>query len=309
MVTETQGWMKSLEQSGCIESFDTGFGVYHRLTAGGVMNIPSSIVKKLQDAYDPGLEKGGFFFVLPERKEGKTILTVQSVCFISNVSDYPEGRYQMNREEFVAAYYQAEAEKLLPFKFHTHPTRTDNYLESLLFLQQMDTSAPDKSASLFCLNYEDCKLRLPDVLVIGNAASGRDLFIGLYGGLVAPLDFTDRKNDLKKQFQDKVTNGVGDWLDTPGKQFAAAASALTALFLLIRYPKAILPTALVAGTVLPVIAYRSTKDHEHFAVTGSRQSLEIALPKIDDAMIRENEKQIVELSEKLRKQRQQSAAA
>lgn len=309
MQPETQSWMESLEENGFIEAFDTGFGVYHRLTQGATLHIPDAVVKSLEEAYDPGLEKGGYLFALPEKKEGKNFLTVKSVHFIQNVADYPEGQYRMNTAQFITAIQQAQQERLLPFSFHTHPTKTDSHLESWLFIRQMDTSAPDKSASLFSLAWGGYKLRLPNVLVIGNNTISKEIFIGLFGGLVAPLDFTERKKELSKKLQDKMADSIGDYLDSPKKQMLAVAGALTALFLLIKYPKVILPTTLVAGTLLPVIAYRSTGNNEHFAIANLRQPLEIVLPSVDDTIIRANEKYIVELSKKLNKERQQSEAA
>lgn len=309
MISETQKWLKKLQDDDFIEKFDTGMGEYLRLTSGSIVHVPHTIIEQLQTVYDAAFEKGGLLFAFAEKRDGKNVLRIQSVQFITNASPFPERQYRFEPHEFHKGLATAEANQLLPFTFHTHPVEYSDGLQSLRFNRQMDTSEADKSASLWYLHWGETKLRLPDVLVIGNYAGRNDIFFGLYGGLVAPLDFTKRKTDLSKKLGEKMVTGFSDYLDTPAKQILAIGAALAALVLLIKHPKAILPTAMVAGTVLPAMAYGLAKEHEHFGLSGLRRPLEIALPKVPDEVIRQNEQFLLELFDKMRKEREHSAAA
>jgi hypothetical protein len=97
---------------------------------------------------------------------------------------------------------------------------------------------------------------------------------------------------------DKIVN----WADTPWRRAALILPALGTLFLAIRYPKGILPTALVAGTVIPPMMYASRERHEFFGVTYGTQ-LTIHIDPISDEEIIEHEMKAIEALKEVRRRR------
>ncbi len=291
-----QHWIDNLISQNLIQQFDTGLGTFYRITPDSIFHVTKDQVLELQNTYDPAVEKGGFFFVEVKEQDNKRYLTTSSIRWLTNVHDNPSDTYLPDINEYRTALLDCFTANLLPFFFHTHPTKTVNPgFESILYLINMDTSDADKRSSLLSLALGNMNFRVPELLIVGNGM--HDLFIGFYSGLIAPLNFDERKSELSEDFTDKII----DYFDSPKKKLVAALSALALLILFIKKPKAILPTTLVAGTVLPSLAYKSAKENILFGIAGST-SIEIYIPPIADSVVRENEKKIHEIVEKLRKE-------
>jgi hypothetical protein len=284
-----QRWIDTIISQNLIQEFDTGLGVYYRVTPDSTFQVSKDQVLELQKTYDPSIEKGGFFFVELQERDNKRYLTTSSIRWLPNVHDSPSNTYLPDLNEYRTALLDCLTSNLLPFFFHTHPTKTVNPgFESILYLRNMDTSDADKRSSLLSLSLGNVDFRVPELLIVGNGIN--DLFIGFYSGLISPLNFDGRKSELVGDLTDKI---VG-YFDTPKKRLFAGLSALALLILFIEKPKAILPSTLVVGTVLPSLAYKTANRNILFGIADSK-SIEIYIPPIEDSVIIANEKKIHEI--------------
>jgi hypothetical protein len=275
-------WFENLLQQNIIESFNTPVGEYYRLKPCDFY-IPDTIVQILKKEYHPGLEKGGYFLALPEKKNNSVLFVIKEIRFVKNIASLPSEQYKKDVTESEAAITYALNNDLVPFFFHSHPTQSPNILgEAFMYNRQLDTSSPDKLLSLFSgISIGKLMLRLPDILVVVNGRLKADTFIGFYGGLVAPIGFEERKQILKDSLSDKVSDSFENLLQTPGKRLFGVLAVSAFIFLLIKYPKATLTGILTAASIMPSIAYTSPAINEFLGVAHSF-SLQISLPKVSN---------------------------
>lgn len=305
MKKEVAHWGHLLTEQNFIESFNTGFGEYYRLSPLSKVFLSKDKVALIEKEYDAGLEKGGIFFAKQKKKNGNPYFFVEEILFLKNTSPFPHRQYKADSNEFKEAIHYALDNKLLPFQFHSHPTKSENVLfESFAYHQQMDTSDADKTASLFYITIGEIKLRIPEILIVGNGSIGNGIFVGLYGGLVAPLDFNERKHTLMNDWTHRNLDRAKNYFDTPQKQFMGAAAAIVFILLLIKYPKVIFPTAIGAAAILPTFAYTTPDTNEFFGISHGTE-LEISLPKINDEIILQDETLLIELKKKREQNKKQ----
>ena len=144
---------------------------YVHLKSPCEIKIPESITNKLKKEYEPEVEKGGVFFAKPHKVDNKTILIIVEVYFIENISEKPENSYLPNQSELQSRIDFAlsdSSEKLLPIRFHTHPTHSDNITNEIFnYIFQSDTSEQDRIVSYQTMRVEDVNL-LTHIAVIQN---------------------------------------------------------------------------------------------------------------------------------------------
>ena len=194
-------WFEKLITKGWVSPVETSSTNCFRLATPIQFIVRDELVTDVLNQYDPVCEKGGVMLTAFRNIDGKLLLTVKSIVFITNCAAKPTENYQPNEEELRNTITTGFSAQLIPLIFHTHPTKSDNLLDEIKnFHLQMETSFPDRFIALgikYRLNGKT--LRLPEVLVIGNGTMRQGLFIGLYGGLVAPLGFNKQKN--KRMYQ------------------------------------------------------------------------------------------------------------
>jgi hypothetical protein len=284
-----------------IEKFNTGFSEHLRLSTELSVYFEEDIIALLKSNYETGREIGGIISIAPEFREGKRFFYVKEITFITNRSDTPHRSYRPDEEELSKARQKALKRKMLPFNFHSHPTEGDNILsESFNYYSMLDTSDADKIYRYLGIEIGQNKLRLPDVLIVANGKMKSGLFIGIYGGLIAPLDFTEKKDEVMSNFLQNNFERIQNYFDTPQKKTMAAiggiAAAIGAIALFAKYPKAIFPTLLTTATLVPAIAYSASDENRFFGIS-QVSSLKIILPKLNDEKVIENEKTILRLYE------------
>jgi hypothetical protein len=285
-----------------IEKFNPGNTEYFRLTTEVSCHFDNDKISILTKEYTPGLEKGGFILMSAKYIDGQRVYNAEEIIFLKNTHDTPSAAYRPDWNEYKKAQELAFKKNLLPFSFHSHPTHSDNILmESFHYNNQQNTSDADKICLHQGIDVGEIKLRLPDILIVGNGRMKSGLFIGFYSGLVAPLDFTERKHQVMTNFFEKTSQQIEEYLDTPlKKKWAIAggiAAALGGIILLAKNPKAILPTALLTGSLVPMIANASSDENQFYGISHG-QPLKIVIPKINNDRVMANEKIILELYEK-----------
>jgi len=295
MISVKDKWLEKLLQDDIIECFDTTFGEHYRLRPC-VFDISANIIQVLKREYHPGLEKGGYLLATPEKRANSNLFVVKEVRFIRNTSLTPWEQYRKEISESEAAISYALNNDLVPFFFHSHPTKSANIIgEAFMYNRQMDTSSADKFASLFSgISFGKLQLRLPDVLVVVNGRLKGDTFIGFYGGLVTPLDFTERKQVLNDTFSDKVSDSFESLLKTPEKRLLGTLLGCLFLFFLIKFPKSTFTVILTGAAIVPSIAYSSLPENEFFGISHG-SSLQVSLIKISDESIISDEKFLKDL--------------
>lgn len=279
---------------------------YARLNAPGAFSYQATVLTKLRNEYDPEQEKGGLVYFKHLETNGRISYEAVDVAFVTNVADDKRHSYRADEKELEQAYKFALDNKYLPFFFHTHPTVYEGnniVMQGMNFLQQLNTSLADQGLTMRGFQYNGVNVRLPQLLVVENSKA---IFIGMYGGLIAPLCFTEQKDKAIQSSMERTMNSIGDWANTPERKAVVVFSALAVAFLAIRYPKAILPTALIAGTALPPVMYASRDRHEFFGVTYGLQ-LTIHIDAISDEEIIKHEMKAIEALEKVRRQREEEA--
>ncbi|MEO7982534.1 MAG: hypothetical protein ABI688_00505, partial [Bacteroidota bacterium] len=164
---------------------------------------------------------------------------------------------------------------------------------------QSNTSDPDKVASALTYFAGGLNLRLPEFLIVCNGSLKSGIFIGIYGGLIAPLDFSERKNELIEQFLDNVLEGATNFFNTPERKILGVLGGAGLILLGAKYPKAILPAITTTAAVMPSIVYSTPSVNKYFAMTYG-MSVDIRLPEYTDSLVMDDEKKIIALREALK---------
>lgn len=283
--SQKSNWINN--EQGLVNTISIDNADFIRLDMAGDFHFSSEIIATLKDIYKPDQEQGGLIYFRYDFNNGVKKFTAVEVKLITNVSTQDKRvSYLPASEELDKAYLDSLTRKLIPISFHTHPTiypdsNDDLMIQGLHFIEQLNTSIADHGATRWWFTYNKVNVRLPDLLILEN---NKGLFIGFYGGLIAPLGFKEYKEKAMKTGMDKVFNSITELADTPGKKIAIGVSALAALFLAFRYPKASIPLLVSAGIIVPPMIYASQETNEFFTVALNKEVI-IHIPKLPDAEI------------------------
>lgn len=212
--------------------------------------INENIVAYLKDNYKIDEEIGGVLWAKPTTKDGEIIHLIDKVSFIRNaIEDTPRSDGNNRTNAYLPDFKQLNEElatifenDYLPIRFHTHPTKGKEYVQTILNQNyQTETSNQDKIASNNTFEFNGQKLLMPRCLIVDNTIASSDIFIGVYGGFIAPFSF----KESKKQVIDKNINKAAELfsnmdLSTSDKIGLGIGAALV-LFSIIKYPKYSLP--------------------------------------------------------------------
>lgn len=115
--------------------------------------ILPSVVRRLQEAYDPRKEIGGVLAARPAISQGVRELVVTRVYIVPNASDHPERAYRPAPDERQRAVSKcllgtSEGMRYIPIEFHSHPSERDDMAEApYSFLREyfnLQTSEADR---------------------------------------------------------------------------------------------------------------------------------------------------------------------
>lgn len=243
------------------------------------INLTETATKTLQVNYDPGREKGGLFAAYPDKKDGKTILTIKEIIYLTNVADDPEHSYLPNNKELANGLKRAFKEHFLPIRFHTHPTEDKNpIMEIFNYLFQADTSEQDRLVSNTVIPVGDKRLLLPRSLVLGTGKSNLRMFIGFYNGLIAPIEFDSHKKDIIKKAMDKILDDISEWAKKGDNKWWLIGGGVLLALLTIRYNKYAIPLILMLVAMAPMFANDQSGRPKYFAQLTKAGQITINIP-------------------------------
>lgn len=156
--------------------------------------ITSQAIERLKRRYKPDHEIGGILLAEPVKIGTVKTLLIDHVRFIRNVSKDP-GKYQAigNRTQHTHRRLMGtkDSVRYFPIWFHSHPRESIDLPELITAFFRMNTSETDKRLATSKITYfSDTKhitYGFPSALVV--VTHDNKMFVGLYGGFIAPDDF------------------------------------------------------------------------------------------------------------------------
>lgn len=284
-------WLNELIKTGSVAPIFTPFGKYHRLSSPCQFQIPADKIADLTKHYDPGIEKGGLFLFRIEKKDFSICMVLDEIIYLTNTSKKTNKQFDYDPAEFNCQMDKALLNRKIPCFFHSHPTKAlDIINEQYVYYYQMNTSLDDKKATQHAILPATFNLRLPEFLVIANGSLKSGLFVGAYGGLVAPLDFQQRKKEITDSFAEMAFEDISNWLSTPKGKGVGLIALAGLTYLAVKYQKGILPTIRTLGAALPGVVLDDPLKH-YFGISNGSE-LDIIIPPSDDSQILFDESKI-----------------
>lgn len=268
----TTNWLLKLKESGILTTGQKDGKEFLHLKTPCKIHISEEVTKLLRTTYDPQKELGGMLIAIPKHQNGETFLEVNSVVFVKNVSETPTTTYRPDADEWRAVIkntFDNKEEKTFPIQFHTHPTHSNNLVNEMLnYVYQANTSEQDQKVSNYGYTVGDLNIILPDCLVLCNGKIADKMFVGFYNGLIAPIEFESHRKEEISKAMEKVFESVSEWAKKNNNGALLIGGSILFLFLLFRFPKAILPMLFMLSVTIPSLI-NSTKDRpQYFAQVG-----------------------------------------
>jgi hypothetical protein len=276
----TTEWLLQLKKDGLLAYGQKNGKDYLHLKTPCKIHLTDNATKQLRDNYDPKKEKGGVLVARPKKMKSGTHLTVDSIIFLTNVSDSPANSYLPDSKELHKALNDTlagQSEKTLPIRFHTHPTHSDNPVYEIFnYLFQSNTSQQDRIVSDHPVSIGDIKLLMPRSLVLKSSKATGKMFVGFYNGLIAPIEFDTHKNEQMQKAMDEIFNSISAWAKKGNNKVLALGGGALLAFLLIRYSKTTIPVILLLIAMLPMFINSEHGKPKYFAqVTGGKVTIDI----------------------------------
>lgn len=261
--------------------------VFH-LTVPCKVRILSDTILNLKSSYLPNEETGGLLWAKPTTEGSEKIYIVDDVTYVRNaIEDKPRtdgltkaGAYLPDTKEFYAAIEKIFQKGYLPIDFHTHPSqrKSINFSIANEYLKN-ETSDADRFESNVTYPIGGRNLLLPRALITGNFITGQDIFIGLYNGGIAPVDFETTKEKVRERKMENMVKKAQSIEFSPEAKLAFAIAALLLIILIIRYPKQSLAGILaVAAIGHLLLSTQNSEDNPDYFTMLSDGNAEINLP-------------------------------
>ncbi|MFT3932802.1 MAG: hypothetical protein QM726_04225 [Chitinophagaceae bacterium] len=288
---ERNKWFDEILKKGWLSKVEGSSNNEVRLASPIQFIVPETIIQQLSEEYDPAFEKGGVMMAAFETVKGQRSLTVKHFVFLKNCSPNPADSYQPAKNELREKLDASFFFHLIPLIFHTHPTKSYNIIEEIKnFHFQMETSSPDRFwAMAIKYRFNGYTLRLPEALVIGNGTLKHGLFVGLYGGLVAPLGFNKQKNKRMYNWLLARAYDIVGSINSLEDLAAVGVIGLVAHGIMSHDKKSTRHFLQQARQVLQPLVYADAAQQDFFGITHKKE-LMINLPLVSDGSILEEEK-------------------
>jgi hypothetical protein len=175
--------------------------------------IEKKVVSSLKNRYKINREIGGILLAEPASIDSKKTLKVKGVRYVRNISDTPERSYRRSTSwnEYCKKCFigTKKHKRYFPLGFHTHPRREDK-LDILRTYFQMSTSDADRKTATERYRFSRNNggiifLALPSILCLVTFTN--DVFLGVYGGEIAPDDF----NKYAEKILGETISSIIDW--------------------------------------------------------------------------------------------------
>ena len=283
--------LASLIHAGALNTFTVDQKECYRISTTAKFIIPSVLINEIKEEYDSEFEKGGMILFEPP-SDSRKIWLAKELIFIDNRSGEPNCEYVMDKASEKKSLKLSCEKRLLPFYFHTHPTKSNNVLfEAMNYQNQQGTSINDQMYSLQSIGINGRhvdiggkQLRLPDILIVGNGTRCQDVFVGLYNGLICPTSFTQHQEKIMEDVTKNAINWIQENVDTTPKKIIASIAAVLGVVLIFKYYKVAFPL-FVVGSIAARQAVLSMQSENHFFGISHGEELSITIPEIDDEII------------------------
>lgn len=262
-------WIKHLQNEGILTVGVKNDVSYLHLQTPCKVVVSGKVTKELKDSYESKKEKGGVFVAIPKRVNGVTVLNIDKIIFLTNISETPQNSYSPDKAELHQALkdtYSGQLENSLPLRFHTHPTHSENPMNEMFnYIFQCNTSQQDQLVSDFPVSVGDLNILMPRSLVLCNGKIADRMFIGFYNGLIAPIEFeTHRKEQLEKAM-DTIFSSISEWAKEGNNKILLAGGGLILAILIIRYNKFAIPLILMIAAMVPMFINDQHGQPQYFA--------------------------------------------
>jgi len=251
-----------LIQAGFLQSKQIDNEALFHITTPCVFRIESDIVQSLKKNYISTEEIGGVLSARPTLINNERVYVIANVRYVRNaIEDNPrtDGRNKTNAyfpdfKQLNQEISNILKENCLPINFHTHPTKSIEQIVSIMNQNyQTDTSEQDKKESELPLKIGNEKLLMPRCLIVGNAISPTDIFIGVYNGFIAPVSFDTSKKKVMDENIRKFANFFSSIDFTTGQKIGLGVGAALLLLSIIKYPKYSLPVISCLAFTAPIL--------------------------------------------------------
>ena len=156
--------------------------------------ITSQVVSRLKRRYRPNREIGGIFLAEPVKIGSINMLLINRLRFIKNISKDPR-KYQPkgDRTQYMHKCLMGTKKRIrsFPVWFHSHTRKSKHLSEAMKTFFAMSTSDADKKTATKEITYQvdgrHITFAFPSALTIVTCEE--ETFVGIYGGLLAPVDF------------------------------------------------------------------------------------------------------------------------
>ncbi len=233
--------------------------VYH-LSTPCRFSVKDVVVNSLKLNYIPDEEIGGVLWANPTLLKNERVYVIDKVSYVRNAIEdvsrtdtrNKRNAYLPDSKQLNEAFDQIFECGYLPIKFHTHPTSANNFMEQIMLQElQTETSKQDQKESENCHSVGDYRLLMPRALIVGNGAIGNNIFIGLYNGSIAPVEFETSKKKVQQENFQIAADKIASISLTDEQKLAFAILALVAIIIIVRYSKNTLPLILGLAALLP----------------------------------------------------------
>lgn len=263
--------------------------VYH-LNTPCKFTITSDVVSELKNNYKSDEEIGGILWAKPNLINDNFEFLIENVSFIRNaIEDKPRvdnrnksNTYLFDTNEYLEIVKDIFDKYCLPIKFHTHPTKGQNISQAFeKFEFQMETSNQDIKESSGTHIVNDKKLILPRALIVGNDFSSEEIFIGIYNGLIAPVNFDESKNKIQQENLNNKLQQVANTKLSDEQKLGIVIGGAVLLFVIIRYHKYSLPLILgLAGVVTAMLTNTEKIEEPYYFNKLKKGDANIYVPKL-----------------------------
>lgn len=272
-------WFNSLLDRGFLKKSNNDSTVHLGLPLE--IRITQKVIESLMGRYKPAYEIGGVFLAEPVIIDSQNMLRINGIRYVKNISDNP-GSYRANKT--MKKYFNdcvrgtSKGIRYLPITFHTHPRQNSEMDEILATFFQMGTSVADKKMALrmykFSMGDVTYQVSLPRMLCIETQS--HEMFLGVYGGKVAPDDFNEYASKLLGTTMEEVMR----WGFESKSLFKGIVGIISGVGL------GLISTGLYAdnsgfralGMQIALIRKKTGNDNYYFSLTGNQET-SIILPK------------------------------
>jgi hypothetical protein len=229
-------WRAKLDQhlgGGFLEAVEMEQHRILRFGLPAVLEIKPDVVSGILSGYSQK-ECGGVIACRPRREQVERVFCAERSICIENVSRSPYRSYLPKQTAWKATMTEVASDGLLPVEFHSHPIPVKNSGEFRAeYMNMTRTSRADELIADTVVTWGQHALAIPQIVVVRASPKSTELFIGLFGGLVAPPDFESaiREAGLRKttDIANSVFELVGEKHPVLGGLLGIGVFALSAL--------------------------------------------------------------------------------